>query len=84
MLYQFGNRTVEISIAEFLALSDNALEHLCVTENSFHMVQNPFSNSVLEDGEYVKGEEYDYEDDDDEQDDSFSIDIRLDDIGFEE
>jgi hypothetical protein len=81
MLYQFGNRTLEISIIEFLALSDSALEHLCITENTYHMVQNPFSNSVLQDGEYVKGEEFMY---DDVDDDVESVDIDFHDIGFEE
>lgn len=82
MLYQFGNRTLEISLIEFLALSDSALEYLCITENAYHMVQNPFSNSVLENGEYVKGEEYDYDDSD--EDDVEQIDMNFQDIGFEE
>ena len=82
MLYQFGNRTLEISVLEFLALSDSALEYLCITENSYHMVQNPFSNSVLEAGEQVKVEEYMYDEED--EDDVESVDINFSEIGFEE
>lgn len=46
------------------------------------MVQNPFSNSVLEAGEYVKGEEYMYDEED--EDDVESVDINFSEIGFEE
>lgn len=79
MLYQHDNRTISISVMEYLSISDSMLKYMCITENEYSSIQNPFAESHLQSGGVVIIEE-----EDDEVDINEDVDMDLSMICLEE